>query len=201
MEQGLDGVMEWFRSFFADWGMTKVYVTCAATGGFVLLVQLGLNLFGLGDGDVDVDDFDAADMDGGDGSFSMLSVRAIAGFVTFFGLVGWLGTASEWGGLPTVLAATASGTAVMFLVAWIMHMFKKLTSKGNLDPRQAVGTTARVYLRIPAAKSGQGKITVSIQGRSVEFSAVTEGDELPTGSECRVESMTTSDTFVVSALE
>jgi hypothetical protein len=81
-----------------------------------------------------------------------------------------------------------------------MNMFRRLTSKGNLDPQRAVGSPARVYLRIPGKNTGRGKITVSIQGRTMEFVAFTQGDELPTGSECRIVGMTTKDTFEVSAL-
>ena len=89
----------------------------------------------------------------------------------------------------------------MFFVAVIMRTFSRMHSEGNLQPDLAVGKTAKVYLRIPAERSGKGKITVSIQGRSTEFDAVTNGPELPTGSECRILKQTTEDTFEVAAPE
>ena len=70
-----------------------------------------------------------------------------------------------------------------------------------MRPENAVGKTAKVYLRVPGEHSGAGKITVSIQGRSQEFGAVTGGPELPTGSEARVLGMTTENTFEVVALD
>ena len=102
-----------------------------------------------------------------------------------------MGTARGWGGIPTALAAFAAGSSVMVAVAIMMQFFYKMQSRGNLDPRTAVGKTARVYLKVPAQNAGKGKITVVLQGRSEEFSAVTSGDELPTGSDCRLVDMTT----------
>jgi hypothetical protein len=190
----------WAKENLTEWTIAKAYIACAVAGGAVLIGQTGLNLFGLG-GDVDVDpdaDVDAADADGG--GLNFLSIRALASFLTFFGLVGWGGTASAWGTGPTVLAAFASGASVMFLVAWIMRFFQRMASQGNLDPHNAIGTTARVYLRIPAKGAGKGKIVVAVQGRSAEFDAFSVGPELPTGSECKVVRMTTENTFEVEPL-
>ena len=94
-----------------------------------------------------------------------------------------------------------SGLAVMVLVAWVMRLQMKLQSRGNVDPRNAIGQTATVYLRIPAKDQGQGKITVSIQDRTHEFQAITKGPEIPTGAEVRVARMVTENTFEVEAVE
>ena len=45
---------------------------------------------------------------------------------------------------------------------------------------------ADTYLRIPATKSGSGKILVSVRGSIHELEAMTEGDEIPTGAKVRV---------------
>jgi len=195
-----DSIVDWVRNNLSDWTLTKLYIACAAAGGAVLIGQTGLNLFGLGDADTDIDpDVDVDEIEGGD-SLSFLSIRALAGFLTFFGLVGWGGTTSHWHQGVTVVAAFAAGASVMVMVAVIMRFFRRMHTEGNVDPRNAIGKTARVYLKIPAAKAGKGKITVSIQGRSVEFGAVTAGEELPTGSDCRVLGLTTDDTVEVEGV-
>lgn len=194
-------ITDWARDNLADWTMTKVYVGCAIAGGTVLLGQTGLNLFGLGDADADVDpDMDVDEIEGGD-NLNFLSIRALAGFLVFFGLVGWYGTAEDWSGAPTALAAFGAGASVMVLVAVVMRAFKKAHSAGNLRPMSALGKPATVYLKIPANKVGKGKVTVSIQGRSRQFEAVTAGPELPTGSDCRLVAMVTEDTFEVVSLD
>lgn len=192
-----------------DWTLSLAYVACAAAGGTVLVLQMVLMMLGIGDGHPDMDlhhEFDAAGAghDGGDHPehvFSLLSIRAIASFFTFFGLTGWFGSMKGWDPTLTLLAACAAGFAMLLVVAWMMKAQSKLQSQGNLDPKGAVGLTGRVYLRIPAANGGFGKVQVKLQGRTAEFSACTAGAELPTGALVRLARMQTPDTFEVVALE
>ena len=89
----------------------------------------------------------------------------------------------------------------MVMVAVIMRSFQRLQSSGNVDAKAAIGHVAVVYLRVPGERSGKGKITVSVDGRSHEYEAVTAGKELPTGVDCRVVRMIGNGTFEVVALE
>jgi hypothetical protein len=186
-----------------DWTIKTVYLGCAALGGAALVLQLLLLLFGVGH-DVDVGADADVDLHGGHlgsgSAFNLLSVRAIAGFLTFFGLTGWAGIEAGWATFATLAAALGAGLAVMLLIAWALAAFRRLDSQGNLVPGNAIGLSARVYLRIPGHNKGTGKITVSVQGRSVEFQAVTSGKELPTGSEVRIVRQTTPNTFEVEPL-
>ncbi len=170
------------------------YMACAAVGGLILGLQMLLMLMG---GDVDGD----TDVDGdhGDG-LGFLSIRSMAAFLTFFGLTGLLGLDEGWSGAFTVTVALGMGLTSMLLVAWVMATFARLGSEGNVDPANAVGQNARVYLRIPGENQGRGKITVSIQGRTQEFEATTSGPEIPTGAQVRVLRQTSPNIFEVEAL-
>ena len=124
----MDGIWDWIsgwsREHLTDWTMTKLYLACAVAGGSVLIGQTGLSLFGMGGAD-DVDpDIDVDDLDGADG-LHFLSLRALAGFLTFYGLVGWGGTASGWAPAVTVLSAFGAGSTVMVIVAILMRMFTR----------------------------------------------------------------------------
>lgn len=184
----------WVSENLSDFTMTKIYIGCAVAGGAVMIGQTGLSLFGFGgDGDVDPD-VDVDDLDGAD-SLSFLSVRALAGFLTFFGLVGWTGVTRGWDPLVSALVAFAAGASVMLLVAVMMRFFKRMGSSGTVRIENTVGLTGTVYLKVPGEKSGRGKVTLSVQGQSREFEATTAGPELPTGAECRVV-RTVTDTLV-----
>lgn len=191
--------------FGFDWTLELTYMACAAAGGTVLVLQTALMLVGVGDGDPGIEvDHDVTGEHGAgehDGALGLFSVRAIASFFTFFGLTGWLGLSKDWDPTLTTAIAAAAGFALMLFVAWMMRAQSRLQSKGNLDPRNALGLAARVYLRIPARKSGFGKVTVKVQGRSAEFNAFTLGDELPTGALVKIERMSTPDTFEVALLQ
>lgn len=185
-----------------------VYILCAAVGGTVLVAQTAMLLLGHGDdgGDAVHADHDLGHADSGethpaDSGMSLLSVRTIAAFLAFFGLVGWMGTRAGWGTVPTLAAALGAGLTMLVGVAWLFSLQKRLTAQGNLEPARAVGQTARVYLRIPAANSGKGKIHVVVQGRTAEFAAFTKAAApIDTGAEVRVVRQVTADTFEVEPI-
>ena len=77
-----------------------------------------------------------------------------------------------------------TGTANL---ASVMAAFRRLTHDGTARIEAAVGTTATVYLRVPANRTGPGKVTVTVQNRTVECEAVTAAPaDIPTGAPVRV---------------
>jgi hypothetical protein len=183
------------------------YIACAVAGGSVLLIQTLLLVFGIGDAhdaahDIHPEDVGPGHPDTHEGTagFNLLSVRAIVAFLTFFGLAGWWAEGRGWESWQAALLGLGSGFAVMVMVAWLLKMQSKLNVEGNVRPELAVGKVAQVYLRIPARRAGQGKITVVLQGRTAEFKALTDGEELATGAQVLVLSSSGPDNFVVAAL-
>jgi hypothetical protein len=182
-----------------------VYIGCAVAGGTILLIQTALLAFGIGDGHDAAHDLHPEDVGPGhgdthesSGSFQLLSVRTLVAFLTFFGLGGWWACERGWEGWQVALFALASGMSVGLIVAWALTLQRRLNTEGNVRPENAIGKTANVYLRIPANRAGAGKITLAVQGRTAEYSAMTDGEELPTGTPVLVLSQLTPDTFVVA---
>jgi len=176
-----------------------VYLGCAGVGGIVLVIQVVLSLFG-GDHDMGHEIDHDLGHDGGDSGTTWLSFRAVVAFLAFFGLGGMVGSSQGLSQLATIGVALFAGVLALLLTRTVLVQFDKLRASGTVDVRNAVGTEARVYLTIPAAKSGQGAVTVSIQGRTMQFRAITAGPELRTGGLCKVSAVQAGDTLVVDAL-
>ncbi len=170
---GLTGVEQLF------WGISIVF-------SVLFVIQFILSLIGFDfEGDVD---FEVGDAEPGmlDSDFTVLSVRSFIAFFTFFG---WAGVLVLKGGGSTIMAFIAgglSGLAAMFVVGYIMYLFSTLQETGNADLSEAIFNTGEVYLSIPAAKTGAGKIHIKINGSLKELDAVTEGGAIATGAKVRV---------------
>ncbi len=191
---------EWWQDLSSPqqmfWGIALIF-------SVLFVIQFVVSLIGLDfDHDVDVDT--SADADHGyqlDSDFTLLSVRSIIAFFTFFG---WTGVIALNNGASTWVAlgfAGAAGLAAMFVVGYMIYLFSKLSQEGNVDMNEALFNTGEVYLAIPSNRQGQGKIHVKVQGSLREMDAVTEGNRLPTGSEVRVVEILNDQLLLVEPVE
>jgi hypothetical protein len=178
------------------------FLICAILGGTFLLCQLAAGLFGFGaDHDTDSDTgVDGEAHDGhGDGFLGLLTVRSVTAGIMFFGLVG--STALQYGvAEPAAIGlALAGGAGALYGVALLMKSLTRLQADGTVRIDRAVGCPATVYLRVPGANAGPGKVHLSLQNRTVEYQAVTPGSELPTGTPVKVVAVIGPDTVEVEA--
>ncbi len=124
------------------------------------------------------------------GSYSSLQLFTVQGIVAFFAVAGWVSIAAISGGIPPAGAlplGIIAGFFAMYGVAKLIQISKKLTENGTIDFRNAIGETAAVYIPIPPSGEGEGKVTLTLQGRFMECSAVTnEREMLKTGTVVRV---------------
>ena len=98
----------------------------------------------------------------------------------------------------TVIVSAVCGFAMMVGLACLLRAVMNLRSDGNTDNRNALGTAGRVYLTIPPARSGEGKVQIMLQGSYVERDAVTdEAEALSTGSEVVVVGVSGQTTLIV----
>jgi hypothetical protein len=173
----------------------QVYFWAALVGGTLLLLQVVMQVIGLGH-DVETDggtpDADASAGDahdpahGGNLFFGILSFKALVAFAGIFGLTGLALERTELSGFHRVSLAVLAGLLAMVCVAWLMRMLHGLSASGTLVVGNAVGHQAEVYLRVPGGRTGRGKVTLELQGRTVELGAVTDGEAIPTGALVRV---------------
>jgi membrane protein implicated in regulation of membrane protease activity len=197
---------------------TIIYSVSAVIGGTILFCQFLMTLLGLGHelpNDVPDDvphDFhlghDGSDHDATHdahhhemGSFiRMLTFRTVVAALTFFGLAGLAGSSAELPSTLTFVVAVAAGAAAMYGVHWLMQSLKRLKADGTVRIERAVGRAGTVYLRIPANKSGAGKIQLNVQNRTMEYEAMTARDPLPVGAKVVVVNVLGPDTVEVEAV-
>lgn len=196
--------------------MATLFLVCAVIGVTVMLCQFALTLLGISD----IDDFDVphmhADADvvaagghtdahghahsdhGSHWLFGVISFRTVVAALAFFGLAG--GAAQSYGLTPAwlpLLIALAAGWSAMYAVHWIMRTLFRMRSEGTARIEYSVGKAGDVYLRIPANRSGSGKITLNLQNRTMEYQAVTSGEAIPTGANIVVVGVVGPDTVEV----
>lgn len=170
--------------------MSTFYYVCVAIGGVVLVGQSVLGLLGIGAGE------EASDPDTAEG-LNLLSVRALSAGLAFFGIGGLAGLSFGLGLLSLLLAA-AAGLAVMYVVARATRVLRRFDSDRTATPGMALGEPATVYLSIPAARSGAGKIHATVGGRLMELPAETDGEAIESGERVVVVDLVNDDTVLVT---
>lgn len=127
----------------------------------------------------------------------ILSVRTV---VAFFAVGGWVAFTVDFV-LPTyaaILIGVAAGIAAAFLMAYALGAVMKLQGSGNIDLKNGVGHMAEVYLTVPPARTGVGKLSLTLQERLIEVNAVTDcGEAIPTGALVRITGLADDETAEV----
>lgn len=184
----------------------QIFALIAIPSTALLIIQTVLQLIGIGDDGIDLDgdgipdtDIDAASIDDG------LTLFSVRGILSMLCITGWLGVGLLETSLPdwaAVLISVAAGIATLVGIAFLMRGILRLQSSGNIDISNAVGKVAQIYIPIPAAGLGSGKVTITLQEKFCEYSAITANSEaLATGRYVRVVAVGDGDVLVVEPLD
>lgn len=179
--------------------MSTLFLICALVGGTVMVCQFVMTLAGLGGHGLDMGDAEIHDVphdlghnfgmhDGHSDAahdqsesqqhqstwlFGIITFRTLVAAVTFFGVAGKAAEAGDLSLPNQLLIAVVCGIAAMCLVHWLMRSFYRLSEDRTVRIDRAVGQEGTVYISIPAGKAGAGKIHLNLQGRLMEYEAVT----------------------------
>lgn len=178
------------------WGITL-------TASLIFIIQSILTFIGAdadSNFDMDVDtSMDGADLSNIEGGSNLYTFRNFVNFLLGFGWSAILlkDSIPSWPVriLVSVLVGVALVAAVMYLFKWLSGM----QQSGNIDlARNAKGCEGTVYLTIPAARSGEGKVQITIAGAVREYEAITESEQpLKTGTAIRVVDVINASTVLV----
>ncbi len=181
------------------WGVTL-------TATLVFIIQSILTFLGAdadSDFDVDVDtSADGSDLSNIDGGSNLYTFRNFVNFILGFG---WSAILLQDSVPSVALRMVLSVLIGVALVVAVMYMFKWLYSmqqSGNINlEKSARGCEGKVYLTIPAARSGEGKVQITIAGAVREYNAITESEQaLRTGAPIRVVDVVNANTLLVEEI-
>ena len=180
--------------------LQKFFWTIACCASLVFIIQTVMTFVGLGT-DTDVD---AGPMDGSvdsmeDGALSgVFSFRNLVNFLLGYGWAGVLLHDSIEKGWLLQLIAIAVGLVFVLAFVFMFRQVMKLSHDGSFKMEEAVGLNADVYLRIPAARTGRGKVQVSVKGSIHEIDAMTDNDtEIATGGQVQIVEVLGDDLLLV----
>jgi membrane protein implicated in regulation of membrane protease activity len=119
--------------------------------------------------------------------FGVLTFRTLVAAAAFFGVSGKAALSAGYAQSTSLILAILIGLSAMYGMYWLMRLISGLASSGNERIGNAVGRQATVYIPIPPARKGAGKVQLSMQNRIVEYQAVTDENEtLKTGESVEV---------------
>ncbi len=176
-------------------------VTLAASLIFIvqsILTFVGADADSSFDTDVNVD-MDGSDLSNIEGGSNLYTFRNFVNFILGFGWSAILLQDSITNVPVLILVSALVGVA---LVAAVMYLFKWLAGmqqSGNIQVEKvAAGCEGKVYLTIPAARKGSGKVQITIAGAVREYDAITESESpLKTGTPIRVVDAIDAGTLLV----
>jgi hypothetical protein len=194
---------------FIDWYQAlppymRAYWTIAIAISVVFAIQMALTLIGLGDTDAGADTSDMGDgngdtMDTG-GAIQLFTIRNTVNFLLG---VGWGGVCLSGVIQNRFLLALAAIVCGCIMVAAFILMYKqlmKLEGNGSYRIEESVGQVCEVYMRIPANRSGSGKVQISFHGSIQELPAQTEGEAISSGTKVRVKQVIDKAVLIVENL-
>ena len=181
----------------SDWwialtGTEQFYWSIALVASIIFIIQLLVTFIGL---DADLE----ADIDDGTG-FGLISFRTLIAFATFFGWGGVVALNQGFSPPKALMVAFLFGFIAMVALAFLLAQLFKMQESGTIDTYNAISKTGEVYIPIPAAKNGTGKIHIEIAEKIMEFDAVSEGEKLKTGVRVKVLDVLKDNTMLVKAI-
>ena len=194
----------------------KILWAVTLSASLIFVIQTIMTFLGAdadsADFDINTDtDFDAGGADvadaGADGAsghgsgIGLLSFRNLVNFCLGFG---WTAILLGNQVKSTTLLLVVAALVGVGLVALVMLLFKWISGmqeSGNINVyKSAVDCQGTVYLAIPAERSGEGKVQITINNAVREYTALTDSDTLKTGTPIKVVEVLSPSTLLVEEL-
>lgn len=165
----------------------RIFWYVALASSLIFLVQTVLTFLGSDSSDGVNADFDG-NLDHADAPFQLFSFRNLVNFLLGFGWTGVAFYESITNKYLLITLAVIVGIAFVILFFFLILQILKLTEDNTFRVHQLIGQTGEVYINIPPAMSGTGKVQISYRGSNHELTAMTKaGEFIPSSTFVRVD--------------
>lgn len=185
----------------------RVYWIIAIAVTIIFTIQMVFTLIGLGD--TDAGDMGDGNLDMGDGHADTIGTGGAIQLFTIRNTINFL-LGVGWGGVclsgvigNRFLLALAAILCGCIMVAAFIVMYRqlmRLEGNGSYRIEESKGQVCEVYIRVPAHRSGSGKVQVSFHGSVQELPAQTEGEAIGSGTKVRVAEVIEGKLLIVEKL-
>jgi hypothetical protein len=179
--------------------LEKALWIIALLSSLIFLIQTIMTFVGSDAMDGLEPDFNS-NFDGADEPFQLFSFRNLINFLLGF----------SWTGIslypsvesPVILISIATVVGVLFVAIFffIIKQVLKLGEDNTFHLKETIHKNAEVYLSIPPARSGKGKIIISIRGSVHELEAITDEDKIETGRMVKVLGLENDNLLIVGKI-
>jgi len=165
----------------------------------IFIIQTVMTFVGSDSADGIEADFDG-DLDHGHAPFQLFSFRNLVNFLLGFS---WAGI-SFYGLINnrSLLIGISFVTGVFFIFIFflVIRQIQKLAEDNTFKPESLVNRTGSVYLRIPEHRTGTGKVQVSVNGAFKEVEAITDQEQIASGSAIKIIKIESSNLVLVEKI-
>lgn len=166
----------------------------------IFTIQAIMTFLGVDSSDGLHPDFDS-NLDGGDTTFQLFSLRNLINFLLGFSWTGISFFNTIENPIAIISISLIVGCAFIYLFFLIIKQVQKLEEDNSFKLQNTLNKTAEVYLSIPENKIGKGKIMISINGSFHELDAMTEHPEkIISGSTVKVVKIENNNIIIVKPL-
>ena len=182
----------------------KILWAVTLSASLIFIIQTVMTFLGADSGgDFDVDT--SADIDPTlsniEGGSNLYTFRNFVNFCLGFGWSAILLRSSISSTAVLIIVSVLVGAGLVTLVMYLFKWLSGMQQTGNINVyKSAVGCQGKVYLTIPGARAGEGKVQISIQGAVREYNAQTDGDTIKTGTPIKVTEVINESTLLVEEL-
>ena len=179
--------------------LLKTFWFVAIPASLVFIIQTVLTFTGLDSGDGMETDLDSG-MDSHDTPFHVFTIRNLINFMLGFSWTGISCYQSIESKPFLIILSLVVGVVFVYLFFVIIRQIQKLAEDNSFRLSSTLQKTAEVYLTIPGAKTGKGKVMVSVKGTFHELDAITEGATIPSNTLVRITGIDSGNLLIVETI-